>query len=597
MIPAYNCSCFLEETLKSVLAQDMGPDQMQIEVVDDASTDADVEALVRRLGQGRVSYYRQPQNVGSLRNFETCLNRSRGQLIHLLHGDDRIHHGFYRKMTKVFKDFPEAGAAFCRVAYIDERGRVHAVQDTEVPEAQILDNWLEKIAEKQRAQYVSMVVKRSVYEHLGAFYGAIYGEDWEMWTRIARHYPVAYTPELLAEYRGHQGSISSLKALHGRGLDDLLTVINNIQNHLPEDKKKRILTRSKRHYSYYGVFSAIQTWEMTGDVRNIFPALRASFRLHSSIGLVFFMLKLLLKKAARQSFTALNRLLSSSPSDRASVKWDWEVSSKTRWWDLDLAGLWAYRKLLARLVRRDFLVSYQQTLLGPLWMLLQPILTVFIYVLVFNRFVGLSTGSVPPVLFYLSGTVLWNFFNEVFTGTSNTFTANAELFGKVYFPRLVIPLSITSSQFLRLLIQLGLLTGVLVYYWTVEGMPFRLNAWFLFAPVAILLVAGLSLALGLILSVITAKYRDLSNFSSLAVRMLMFVTPVIYPLSGINPANQWLLALNPLTPLFEAFRYGLLGEGTFATGQLIYSSALSGVLLMAGILLFNKQKETVMDFL
>ncbi|MCX6216763.1 glycosyltransferase family 2 protein [Spirosoma sp.] len=169
MIPAYNCAFFLKETLLSVLAQDPGEDQMQIEVVDDASTDADVAGLVATLGKGRVSYYRQPHNVGSLRNFETCLNRSRGYLVHLLHGDDRVRPGFYTKMGSLFEAFPTIGAAACRYAYIDAWGNDRQCSDPERPDDGLLDNWLIRIAQQDRLQYVSMVVKRSVYEHLGGF--------------------------------------------------------------------------------------------------------------------------------------------------------------------------------------------------------------------------------------------------------------------------------------------------------------------------------------------------------------------------------------------------------------------------------------------
>jgi lipopolysaccharide transport system permease protein len=278
-------------------------------------------------------------------------------------------------------------------------------------------------------------------------------------------------------------------------------------------------------------------------------------------------------------------------------QWDWEINNKVKWWNLHLTELWSYRNLMARFVRRDFLLSYQQTLLGPLWTLLQPIMTVFIYVLVFGRLVGISTGGVPPFLFYLTGTILWTFFNEVFTGTSLTFTSNADLFGKVYFPRLIIPLSIISAQFLRLLIQLGLLLLTLIYFWVFKDMPFRINSWIALLPLVLFNTACISMATGLIFSVVTAKYRDLVNVAALLVRMVMFVTPIIYPLATVSEKNRWMIELNPLTAVFEAFRFSLLGEGDFTTNQLIYSTACSFVLLFVGIFLFNKQKETLMDFL
>lgn len=278
-------------------------------------------------------------------------------------------------------------------------------------------------------------------------------------------------------------------------------------------------------------------------------------------------------------------------------QWDWEINNQVKWWNLHLGELWSYRNLMARFVRRDFLLSYQQTLLGPFWTLLQPILTVFIYVLVFGKLVGVSTGGVPPFLFYLTGTILWTFFNEVFTGTSLTFTSNADLFGKVYFPRLIIPLSIISAQFLRLLIQLSLLLVTMIYFWVIKEMPFQINSWIFLLPLVLFNTACISMATGLIFSVVTAKYRDLVNVAALLVRMVMFVTPIIYPLSTVSEKNRWMIELNPLTAIFEAFRFSLLGEGDFTINQLVYSSVCSVVLLFVGIFLFNKQKETLMDFL
>lgn len=280
-----------------------------------------------------------------------------------------------------------------------------------------------------------------------------------------------------------------------------------------------------------------------------------------------------------------------------SQQWDWEITSKTSWWQIKLLEVWSYRNLLARFVRRDFLLSYQQTLLGPLWTLIQPVLTVLTYLLVFNKLVGISTGSVPPILFYLTSTILWGLFNDVFTGTSTTFTLNAELFSKVYFPRLIMPLATVSAHLVRTLIQLGLLGVVMLYYWLSGGFSFHFNGWVLGVPIVLVSVAGIGLAVGLLFSVITAKYRDLTNVVMLIIRMLMFATPVIYPLAIISEKTRWIVSMNPLTPLFEMFRYALLGEGSFTTGQLLYSLGCTLVLLLLGMILFNKQKETLMDVL
>src|SRR5690554_3811721 len=234
MIPVYNCANYLPQTLSSVLCQDPGMEIMQIEVVDDASTDDDIEALVKTLGNGRIKYFRQPVNVGSLRNFETCINRSRGKLVHLLHGDDRVKPGFYKKLASLFEQFPEAGAAFSNYSFINTAGQVS--RDFQLGEQQdgILDSWLIRIAEFQKIQYCSMVVRREVYERLGSYFGMSYGEDWEMWVRIAKHYPVAHTPEVLAEYRGHLGSITWEKSISGEILHDMMTTINIIQSYVPK---------------------------------------------------------------------------------------------------------------------------------------------------------------------------------------------------------------------------------------------------------------------------------------------------------------------------------------------------------------------------
>lgn len=209
MIPAYNCANYLRETLASVLAQDPGPDVMQIEVVDDCSTQDDPAAVVEELGRGRVVFYQQPKNVGNTRNYQTCLERSRGKLIHLLHGDDCVRDGFYRKMLLAFEN-PEIGAAFCRTINMDEHSHWHSIFPLEQSESGVLSNWLERIAVEQRIRTPSVVVRRDVYEKIGAFdQRLLYIEDWEMWVRIAAHYPVWYEVEPLALYRNRRpGSLS-----------------------------------------------------------------------------------------------------------------------------------------------------------------------------------------------------------------------------------------------------------------------------------------------------------------------------------------------------------------------------------------------------
>ncbi len=256
MLPTYNCTPFLREALRSVLAQDPGPALMQIEVVDDASTDADVAALVAELGGGRVQYYRQPANVGSLRTFETCLNRAQGHRVHLLHGDDRVLPGFYAEIGRLFDQHPEAGAAFSHYASIDEAGRRTQEFGPLEPRAGVLQNWLLRLAEAQCLQYAGTVVRREVYEQLGGFYGTDCSEDWEMWVRIARHYPVAYTPALLAEYRGRSGSISEEKERLGHVLPETGRAIARIEAHLPPEHRRRVGNAARRWAALLGIGGA-----------------------------------------------------------------------------------------------------------------------------------------------------------------------------------------------------------------------------------------------------------------------------------------------------------------------------------------------------
>ncbi|MBC3539270.1 glycosyltransferase [Rufibacter sp. H-1] len=297
MIPVYNCAAYLPETLESVLNQGFSAAEMQIEVIDDASTDADIADLVRRMGQGRVTYYRQPQNVGSLRNFETCLNRATGTLVHLLHGDDRVLPGFYQKMGNLFQKYPTAGAALCRFRYVNEAGRWLYDQTLEMPQDGVLDNWLLRAAVRNPSQYAATVVKREVYEKLGGFYGLTYGEDWEMWARIAKHYPVAYTPELLADYRKHFSSISSSKFLTGQNSGDMLQVMEMIQALLPPEHRKEVLQKSKKFYAHYGIRVANQVWHSARHKEGVKAQIRYALGMHLDAPLLWGIAKVYVKVA------------------------------------------------------------------------------------------------------------------------------------------------------------------------------------------------------------------------------------------------------------------------------------------------------------
>jgi hypothetical protein len=233
---------------------------MQIEVVDDCSTDADVGGLVNEIGRGRVTFYKQPKNVGSLRNFETCINRSRGYYVHLLHGDDCVKNGFYKKMGALFEKFPEAGAAFCAYDMIREDDSLIGPSKKEANYPTVLENWLYRIAIESCLQYVCMVVKREVYEKLGSFYLTTYGEDWEMWTRIAKHFPTAYTPEILAEYRVHTNSITSISFLTGANVRDIGKIIEKIAAHLPVEDQSQIHTAARKYYAYDALKKTYGLW-------------------------------------------------------------------------------------------------------------------------------------------------------------------------------------------------------------------------------------------------------------------------------------------------------------------------------------------------
>lgn len=277
--------------------------------------------------------------------------------------------------------------------------------------------------------------------------------------------------------------------------------------------------------------------------------------------------------------------------------WDWEIGTETSYLGASTQEFWSYRHLLISLVKRDFLLKYQQTVLGPFWILFPPLMTLVTYILVFGKFVGVSTGTLPPVLFYFSGIVLWSFFSSSFSGTSSTFRDNAQIFSKVYFPRLVMPVAVIIRHFFDFLIQLFLLLLMIGFYWLFLDWSVSINLNLLWFPVSVVTVGGIALGMGLIFSVLTAKYRDMNYLVSLGVRLLMFVTPVVYPLATVPEDVRWIALLNPLTPLFEVFRLSLLGEGTVSPFLLMYSILFMIVIMIVALLLFNKQGDKLIDVL
>jgi glycosyltransferase involved in cell wall biosynthesis len=296
MIPTYNCANYLRETLASVLAQDPGPELMQIEVIDDHSTKDDPEAVVRELAGDRVIFYRQVENVGYIRNFETCLVRSRGRLIHLLHGDDCVKNGFYSKLQQGFELHPEIGAAFCRHMHIDEQGNSTWISWLEQPESGILSNWLARIAVQQRIQTPSIVVRRDVYERLGGFDRRMscWGEDWEMWVRIAANYPVWYEVEPLALYRRGSTSLTGQSVRTGKNIQDFRKAVDIVREYLPKESANKIASTALRNYAFYALNSAKEFINL-GDSYAAINQLREALRCHFSLALIKPSIKLSIK--------------------------------------------------------------------------------------------------------------------------------------------------------------------------------------------------------------------------------------------------------------------------------------------------------------
>lgn len=276
-------------------------------------------------------------------------------------------------------------------------------------------------------------------------------------------------------------------------------------------------------------------------------------------------------------------------------QWDMVVEPKSSLLQLNIKEVWKYRDLLMLLVRRDFVAFYKQTILGPLWFFIQPLMTTAMYFLIFTKVAKLSTDDVPPLLFYLAGVTCWNYFSESLTKTADTFNANASIFGKVYFPRLVIPLSIVVSNLIRLFIQFLLFIGLWLYYLTTTSQVHPQWDVMLLLPLLIILMAALALGLGIIFSSLTTKYRDLRFLLTFGIQLLMFATPVVYPLSLASQKYKWLIVANPFTAIIETFRYAFLGKGDFNWLYLGYSTVVTITILFIGTFIFNKVEKNFMD--
>lgn len=280
----------------------------------------------------------------------------------------------------------------------------------------------------------------------------------------------------------------------------------------------------------------------------------------------------------------------------ASAAQDWSVLIRphARWFDLRLGELWEYRDLILLFVRRDLIAKYKQTILGPLWHLIKPLFTTVTFTIVFGNVAGISTDGLPKFVFYMAGTVLWSYFSSSLASTANTFVMNAGMFGKVYFPRLAMPISVLITNVVAFGIQFVFFMCFWAYFWW-QGSGIEPNWWILLTPILILVMAAIGLGFGIVISSMTTKYRDLSQLVSFGVSLLMYATPIIYPLSAIPEQYRPFVLANPITPLVETFRYAYLGAGTVNLWHLVYSAGFGVCILLVGVLLFNRVERTFTD--
>ena len=275
--------------------------------------------------------------------------------------------------------------------------------------------------------------------------------------------------------------------------------------------------------------------------------------------------------------------------------WTLIIRPHEKIWKLNLREVWAYRDLVELFVKRNIVVQYKQTILGPLWYLIQPILTVIMNMVVFGGIAHMSTDGVPQALFYMAGNVCWFYFSDCLNQTSSTFVANQAMFGKVYFPRMVVPISTVISNLLRFAIQVLLFVAFYLYFWF-SGSDVAPNWAILLIPLLVVMLAGLGLGFGILVSSLTTKYRDLTILFTFIVQLWMYATPIVYPISMVtNETLRTIIMLNPMTVVVEAFKYATLGQGYFSWGALGYSFAFMCVLLLWGTVVFNKVQRSFMD--
>jgi len=274
--------------------------------------------------------------------------------------------------------------------------------------------------------------------------------------------------------------------------------------------------------------------------------------------------------------------------------WDLIIRPQRSWWDLRLGELWRYRDLIRLFVWRDFVSVYKQTILGPLWYLISPIASTLVFTVIFGNIAKLSTDGLPPFLFYLAGNTVWGYFYSCLMGTSNVFTSNAGIFSKVYFPRLSVPISIIISNLISFAIRFGVFLAFVIYF-VAAGAEIEPNYWMVLLPVLLLIMAGLGLGFGIIVSSLTTKYRDLQQLVGFGVQLLMYATPVIYPISTVEGVWRRAIMFNPMTPIIEVFRLAFLGTSSLEPYYLIYSSGFMVLVIFIGVLIFHRVETTFMD--
>lgn len=279
---------------------------------------------------------------------------------------------------------------------------------------------------------------------------------------------------------------------------------------------------------------------------------------------------------------------------QSEENWTEIISPKKSWFDLRLNELWRYRDLVILFVRRDFVAIYKQTILGPLWHIIQPLMTTIVFTIIFGRIAGISTDGQPQFLFYMCGVTIWNYFAHCLSKTSNVFTSNANIFGKVYFPRLTVPVATVVSGLISFAIQMTLFFCFYLYYLS-QGFVIQINAWIAAIPFFILIMAVLGLGLGILISSMTTKYKDLTHLVGFGVQLYMYASPVIYPMSALSPEAQFYLSFNPVAPIIEGFRYAFFGTGAFNLEMLLYSTGVTFFIFLIGLALFHRVEKTFMD--